>query len=102
MTKEEMLRQEERSILNDMDARAAKRNANDTNMIEQLVNLGNHNTLLKLENQKLIDVLKELVNEYEVFSNIPENYKELEGYSGEDNPRTTAMMKAIEIIQNKK
>lgn len=61
MTKEEMLRQEERSILNDMDAAAEKRrNTNDTNIMEQVVTLSNQNSLLRRENQILIEALKEI------------------------------------------
>lgn len=52
MTKEEMLRQEDRSIMNAMDAAAAKRNES-TNIMEQFIIISNQNSLLRQENIKL-------------------------------------------------
>lgn len=46
----------------------------------------------------MLQIIKDFVNEYEIFSEIPENYKDLPGYPGDENPRTLAMLKAIEII----
>lgn len=53
---------------------------------------------LKSDNKVLLNCIKELVNEFEVFEDIPKNYKKLEGWPGDENPRSLAMKKAIQLI----
>lgn len=47
----------------------------------------------------LLEALKEMVNEYEIFADVPEDYKELKGSDGGENPRTLAIIKAKKIIK---
>lgn len=47
----------------------------------------------------LLEALKEMVSEYEIFADVPENYKELKGSDGGENPRITAIIKAKEAIK---
>lgn len=43
--------------------------------------------------------IKELENEFSTFADIPHDYKKLKGWPGDENPRTLAMLKAVELIQ---
>lgn len=58
------------------------------------------NAKLIAASPELLEALIEMVNEYEIFSDVPKNYKELEGYSGEENTRNIAIIKAKEAIAN--
>lgn len=48
---------------------------------------------------ELLKALGELIDEFQMLSDVPANYKELNGWDGGENQRTVAMIKAIEIYK---
>lgn len=46
----------------------------------------------------LLKLLQEMVNEYSPFMNIPENYKELKGWPGDENPRMVVVRRSLDLI----
>lgn len=65
---------------------------------KQAQELKEENDRLKRVNKELLEMVKTLENEFAIFSNVPNDYKKLQGWPGDENPRTIAILKANELI----